>query len=408
MPVLTWDYSVTEGEATVFPHCRVRRMIDIRKVEWEDGCYSGGICYTMAPQLQNLSAFCSAETWWNPHRNAEDILGDFGRWTFGDGKESIGRLLEEFEVIPDWGYYAPFPYTAARLAETMNRLSAELTKLDTAQSPRLSLAVDYAGYVKSLEFFATLFRDLAEVSLTVDTMNAAFRNTSLAGESKDNISLSAIQDILATKTDFDGRGDLETAAKELAALDIKELKKRYWDAVYGIYDHLVAPTDPRTGAAMSGLFNRFQASLAEPRLPSALEEPLQATGKPYCLIPLGGRTPPGWKMIGWDVHGADGEAWSACMSEGTLSSETFENQNYRWLILRIAEGVSGSKKAIWINGRKIGEFVRTGPPGVKEWFVTRSFPLPEGILDGSKIEITFTEPGIGIAGIAFSAAEIQE
>ena len=32
-PVLTWDYSVTEGEGTVSPRCRVRRMFDRRREE---------------------------------------------------------------------------------------------------------------------------------------------------------------------------------------------------------------------------------------------------------------------------------------------------------------------------------------------------------------------------------------
>ena len=51
-PVLTWDYSVTEGEGTVSPRCRVRRMFQQRKAELALGCYSGGICYTMAPEAQ--------------------------------------------------------------------------------------------------------------------------------------------------------------------------------------------------------------------------------------------------------------------------------------------------------------------------------------------------------------------
>ena len=410
VPTLTWDFSVSEGENSVAPRCRVRRMIEARKKEQEVGCYSGGICFTMAPQLQSLSAFCSAEVWWNPDRKPEEILDDYGRWTFGEGQEKIGRLLEEFEVIPDWGYYAPFSYSATRLHDSMNDLLQELGHLDVKQSSRLPLAVDFARHVKSLEYHAMLFRNLAGVSLQIDSLNTAFQKTPFAGEGKEKISLADVQRILAENPDFDGRGDLETAAKHLAESDVPGLKKQYWETVYGIYDHLPPQAEDRKDATINNVFQRrFQASFAEPLLPSALEKQLKATGQPYCLIPFGGTAPHGWKMTGWTIRGVDGEAWSASFSEpGILSSDSFENRNYRWLVLRIAEGSAGSKKIIRINRRKIGEFVRTGSHGATEWFVTRSFPLPEGILDGQKVEIQFTEPGVGIAAVAFSTEEIHE
>ena len=75
----------------------------------EQGCYSGGICYTMAPKLNCLSIFCCAEAYWNPPsspRACWPTLADLS----GPERAAIGPLLEEFEVIPDWGYYAPFPY----------------------------------------------------------------------------------------------------------------------------------------------------------------------------------------------------------------------------------------------------------------------------------------------------------
>ena len=264
VPVLTWDYSVTEGEAGVFPHCRVRRMIEKRQNEWKLGCYSGGICYTMSPQLQSLSAFASAETWWNPYRSAEVILGDYGRWTFGEGKESIGHLLEEFEVVPDWGFYPPFSFSADRVDEKMSSLLSEIKKLEVKQSPRLPLAMDYVSYVQSLEYFATLYNDLANISLQVDELNDVFSKTSLAEEVKEKVSLAVVQDFLAMKQDFTGRSDLEAAAKKLANWDIGGLKKRYVDFIYGIYDHIEKQPESRVEAAMSLLLNRFQTSLADP------------------------------------------------------------------------------------------------------------------------------------------------
>jgi hypothetical protein len=44
-PVLTWDYSATEGEGTVSPRCRIERMFNRRREELAIGCYSGGIAY---------------------------------------------------------------------------------------------------------------------------------------------------------------------------------------------------------------------------------------------------------------------------------------------------------------------------------------------------------------------------
>jgi hypothetical protein len=405
VPVLTWDYSVTEGEGTVSPRCRLRRMIETRKNERTDGCYSGGICYTMAPQIQCLSAFCAAETWWNPDRPAEEILSDFARWTFGDGNEEIGRLLEEFEVIPDWGYYAPFPYSAKRLHDSMIRLDGLLKKVDAKKPSRLPIAMSSERYHEALVFFMELFRDLSDVSLSVDALEAALRKTPFAKDFPAPVSLATVQGILASHEKFEGRDPLQSAADKLSQLDIDILKKRYWNEVYGIYDHIVAPTDPRAGGAATALFNRFNVSLATPRKPCVLDEPLRAAGKPFVLFPLGGLPLSGWTMTGWDVHGGSSELWSACMTEGVLKTDSFKDAGFRWLVLRITEGKAGEKKSIWINGRKIGEFVRTGQP---EEFVTRCYLIPEGLLRDGTLEIKFTEPGIGIAGVALSVEPVEE
>jgi len=237
---------------------------ETRKKEQEVGCYSGGICFTMAPKLQCLSAFCAAEVWWNPDRKPEEILDDYGRWTFGEGNEKIGRLLEEFEVIPDWGYYPPFPYSAERLRDSMNNLLQELGQLDVKQSPRLPLSVDYASHVETLTYFTTLFRDLAEVFLLMETLNVAFRKTPFAAETTEKVSLAAVQRILATKSDFDGRNELEAAAKKLAEFDVQGMKKQYWDSVYSIYDNIPAQAEDRKPEVIRNVFERrFKASLAE-------------------------------------------------------------------------------------------------------------------------------------------------
>ncbi len=201
--VLTWDYSVTEGEGTVSPRCRVRRMLDRRREELALGCYSGGICYTMAPKLQCLSIFCCAEAWWNPARTPEDILADFGRFTFGEPLLSMGPLLEEFEVIPDWGYYPPFPYSPQRLQASMAKLRPLLEQVDPAASPRLPLASNMTDYRQSLLFYADLFQKLATVAAGVDELNSAAKASGkIAPDRKEPVALEEAEELLGTADDF--------------------------------------------------------------------------------------------------------------------------------------------------------------------------------------------------------------
>jgi hypothetical protein len=416
VPVLTWDYSVTEGEGTVSPRCRVRRMLDQRRKEMELGCYSGGICYTMAPQLQCLSIFCSAESWWDPTRKPEAVLADFGRLTFGDGLASIGPLLEEFEVVPDWGYYPPFPYSPQRLEASMAKLQPLLEKIGPQAQPRLPLASTMADYRKSLAFFAGLFRKLSQVALIVDEMNAAARATGkVPADHKDLVSLDEVMEILAEPGDLPHRERLRETAMRLRQLDVQGLTKQYWETVYGIYGVIPHPVDPRAEGATTVLFSRFHCDLAieHPYKASALEKPLRATGKPFVLLPVGRpRGIRGWKMTGWTASGNDnGEVWRASFEEpGILAQEAFQDQGYRWLVVRLTEGPKGGRKTIAVNGRVIGEFVRTGPAVEvkKEWWVTRCYAIPEGLLKNGPIEIRFTEPGIAIAAVALAAERIAD
>jgi len=413
-PVLTWDYSVTEGEGTVSPRCRVRRMLERRREELALGCYSGGICYTMAPRLQCLSIFCCAEAWWNPSRQPEAVLGDFGRLVFGDELAAAGPLLEEFEVIPDWGYYPPFPYSPQRLEKSMGKLLANLEKVGADAESRLPLAPTFAEYRKSLTFFAGLFQKLATVAMAVDEGSALARASGKVGAGRTGpVAIDEIDQILAEPNDFPQKEKLRALAARLRDLDVRGLTKSYWDTVYGIYGVIPHPVDPRAQGATSTLFARFNCQYAVSRPPTALEKPLRATGKPFVVVPLGRpEGASGWRFSGWPVHGEDGgETWSASFNEpGIIARDDFHDKGFRWLVVRLTEGPKGGRKTISVNGRAIGQFVRTGPPVTekKEWWVTRCYPIPEGVLKDGKIEIRFTDPGVAIAAVAFSADRIPE
>lgn len=413
-PVLTWDYSVTEGEGTVSPRCRVRRMFERRREELALGCYSGGICYTMAPKLQCLSIFCCAEAWWNPTREPDAVLSDYGRLVFGDQLAAIGPLLEEFEVVPDWGYYPPFPYSPQRLEKSMAALLSLLGKVPPDAESRLPLAPGLAGYRQSLTFFADLFRKLATVAMAVDEASAAARASGrLPPGQAGPVAIDQIEELLAEPGVLAQKAKLSELAARLRQLDVPALTKSYWDAVYGIYGVIPHPVDPRAQGATSALFARFNCQYGMTRPPTALEKPLRATGKPFVVVPLGrADAPSGWRLSGWTLHGEDGgEAWSASFNEpGIVAHDNFRDKGYRWLVLRLTEGPKGGRKTVAVNGKLIAQFVRTGPPVTvkKEWWVTRCYPIPEGLLKSGKLEIRFTDPGIAVAAVALSAERVPE
>jgi hypothetical protein len=414
VPVLTWDYSVTEGEGTVSPRCRARRIFARRNEELAVGCYSGGICYTMAPKLQALNIFCCGEAWWNPARGPDAALADFGRLVFGQELAAIGPLLEEFEVVPDWGYYPPFPYSPQRLEQAMARLVPLLQKVDATAESRLPLAMPSAEYRRTLEDFARLFQKLARVAIGLEKLAAAAKASDrLPPRHEGLVSLTQAEEILAAAGDFPQKAAMTASIEELRKLDVHGLMKHYWEMVYSVYDSIPHPVDPRAQGATSALFNRFNCRLAVVQPPTPIQAPLKATGKPFVLLRLG-QSPvaPGWKLSGWTVHGEEkGETWSASFeAPGILARDDFADQGYRWLVVRLCEGPQGGGKTIAINGQHIARFVRTGPPvsEKREWWVTRSYPIPAGLLNSGPMEIRFTELGVAISAVALSAERIAD
>lgn len=409
VPVLTWDYSVSEGEGTVSPRCRVRRMFERRREEAALGCYSGGICYTMAPKLQCLSLYCGAEGFWDPDRTPESALRDYGRFVFGEGLQDIGPLLEEFEVVPDWGYYPPFPYSPERLETAMTRLLRRLDEADASEAGRLPLAPSPAAYRSELRYFAELFRKLAGVARTVESVTADARAAGLVPAGRTElVSLDELEERLAESPTAPEAKRLDELSERLRRLDVRKLSDGYWQRVYGIYNVIPHPVDPRAQGATTALFNRFHAPLALAYSPSPLDQALRATGKPSAVIHLGReRAPEGWTLAGWTLRGDDaGVPWQASFDQpGLITRDDFQDRGYRWISVRLTEGPKGGSKTIAVNGREVGRFVRTGPPAAekKEWWVTRSYPIPTGLLPRSgRLEIRFTDPGIAISQVALS------
>jgi hypothetical protein len=369
----------------------------------------------MTPKLNCLSHFACAEAFWNPALEPDTVLADYGRLIFGDELAAIGPLMEEFEVIPDWGYYAPFPYSPQRLRASMNKILPLLKKVDPDTKTRLPLAPTLAEYRGSLLFFAGLFEKLASVSIDLEeAKNLAKAAGKVPANRESLLSLTEVEAILDQPGEFPQKNALHELTARLRQYDVPGLKKSYVNTVYGIYNSgIPSPVDPRDGGAINNLFNRFQSSLAIPDLPSVLRPSLAATGKPSLLIALGQPgSESGWTLTGWNMQGnADGVLWRASGGEpGIIARDDFQNKGFQWLVLRLTEGPAGGRKTVAINGTVIAQFVRSGPPLAEkqEWWVTRNYPIPDGLLKDGHIEIRFTDPGVAVAEVALSAERIAD
>jgi hypothetical protein len=129
--ILTWDFSLTEGENAVYPHYRFSRLFARRKEERAAAPYSGGICFTMTPMLNQLSLFEAAQSFrdrdGDPHRLAEDF---FVR-VFGEAGRALVDDYRLFEVIPDWGSY---DVVKLPRAEYHKRMRAFVERLEGAKN----------------------------------------------------------------------------------------------------------------------------------------------------------------------------------------------------------------------------------------------------------------------------------
>ncbi|HPC16155.1 MAG TPA: twin-arginine translocation signal domain-containing protein [Candidatus Hydrogenedentes bacterium] len=202
--ILTWDFSLTEGENAVYPHYRFTRLFQRRKEERAAAPYSGGICFTMTPLLNQLSLYEAAQSFRNcdgdPHRLAGDFMADI----FGEAGRSFVPDYRLFEIIPDWGCY---DVVKMPRAEYHRRMAAFADRLEDAKGSinhAVVLHPDPETYRAELAFFARLFADLT-----------------------------------APAPDYD------------------LLKKTYWNHVYRIYDCLPDHVDPRPRANTDRFIRHF-------------------------------------------------------------------------------------------------------------------------------------------------------
>jgi len=213
--VYSWDFSLTEGENAITPHWRFERLFSRRREERDTGAFSGGICFTMTPWVNQLSFYESARSFVEPDADPFLIASEFFSSAFDLGSadaSEVARLYRGFEIIDDWGYYSGDPPSAERIHQNMRRLceilrDVRLAASDGAAATRrneLCLFPDAETYRQELLFYAELYRDLS-----------------------------------APSPDYDA------------------LAKRFWQRVYAIYDELPEHVDPRPHRATDRFVARF-------------------------------------------------------------------------------------------------------------------------------------------------------
>ena len=204
--ILTWDFSLTEGENAIFPHYRFERLFHRRREEAAAAPYSGGICFTMTPRLNVLSLYESAQSFINPQGDHQQLAEAFYERLFGPAARELASLLPYFEIIPDWGHYASLDVTREQYHRTMKDMVALLRDLDGREAGDLPFNPTPQAYRQELLFFARFFADLS-----------------------------------APSPDYD------------------ELQRTYWQSVYAIYDQLPRHVDPRPHAATERLIDFFKS-----------------------------------------------------------------------------------------------------------------------------------------------------
>lgn len=214
-PIHTWDFSLTEGENAVLPHYRFDRLFEQRRREQEAAPYSGGICYTMTPLLNQISLFESARSFTDPDTDHAAVAREYFRKTLGPEAEQLADYAPLFEVVPDWGYYREIDLGREAYHGRMSECAELLADIEGSVSACLPVHPTPERIRRELLFFARLFRDLS-----------------------------------APAPDYDA------------------LRKRYRRRVYAIYDRLPDHVDPRPERATDNLMETFRNWEDRPEAPA--------------------------------------------------------------------------------------------------------------------------------------------
>ncbi|MBR4748267.1 MAG: hypothetical protein IK083_01665 [Abditibacteriota bacterium] len=159
--IITWDYSLSEGELITYPHWRLPRMSQKIR-EWRSSApYSGGMSYTMTPKLNLMSQYAAARLMTDPDADPDMISGDFCAQVFGEEHRALGELFEAFEIVDTgWGHFPRHQWSRQALRETYGEMIEHLEAADVSRCS-LPLFPDPEEYRNDLLWFARIFLELA-------------------------------------------------------------------------------------------------------------------------------------------------------------------------------------------------------------------------------------------------------
>ncbi|MBP5273665.1 MAG: hypothetical protein ILO36_01845 [Abditibacteriota bacterium] len=205
--IVTWDYSLSEGELITYPHWRLPRMSQKIR-EWRSAApYKGGMSYTMTPKLNLLSQYAAAKLMSDPDLDPDRISADFCASVFGEEHRELGELFEAFEVVDTgWGYYPRHRWSREALREAYGLIIEHLEAADVSGCS-LPLFPSPEEYRQDLLWFARIFLELAADSP-----------------------------------------------------DRESIRKRYWEKSMKIYDHIPMSEDKRAERSAE-LFSQILAGL---------------------------------------------------------------------------------------------------------------------------------------------------
>ena len=211
--ILTWDFYLTESENAIVPHYRFDRLFAQRRRERQAAPYSGGICFTMTPLLNQLSLYQSAQSLLDPDADHRQLTRQFYQRLFGPQAGELADLLPLLEVIPDQGNYAAIDLDRPQYHRQMQRGRQLLRDLAGTVDQDVPFHPSVDTYRRDLLFYFDLFAELS-----------------------------------GPAPDFD------------------ELARRYWKKVYAIHDSLPAHVDPRPHMVTSRVIGFFDPNADHSRL----------------------------------------------------------------------------------------------------------------------------------------------
>jgi hypothetical protein len=158
--IVSWDYSVTEGELIVHPHWRLPRIFSRRREERTAAPYYGAMSYTMSPKLSHLSMYAAAQAAIDPDRDPDLVSREFCRRVFGPEHEMLGELFEAFEVVNGWGHHPRRLWSREESHRAYLKIIDHLEQANTAHCD-LPLFPSPQEYHHDILWFAKMFAKLS-------------------------------------------------------------------------------------------------------------------------------------------------------------------------------------------------------------------------------------------------------